>query len=319
MTIPPTPDGFIGSSETLKKVLELIAQVAATDSSVLLQGETGTGKEVVARILHEQSKRNRMPMIKVNCAALPANLVESELFGHEKGSFTGATEKRTGKFEQAHQGTLFLDEIGDMPLEMQVKILRAIQEREIEPIGSKTTIKTDVRIIAATNRNLETELMKGRFRSDLYYRLNVFPIEIPPLRDRKDDLPALVSHFLERHAQKNRRKIQTISAGVLKSLNDYDWPGNIRELEHVIERAVLMNNGDLISRVDLPDLKRVYHLRNEEKIKTIDEVERDHILFVLKRTKGKVRGKEGAAELLKIAPSTLQSKMKKLGIRKVAN
>ena len=319
MIIQPTPDGLIGSSEALKKVLELIGQVAATDSSVLLLGETGTGKEVVARILHEQSKRNRMPMIKVNCAALPANLVESELFGHEKGSFTGATEKRTGKFEQAHQGSLFLDEIGDMPLEMQVKILRAIQEKEIESIGSKKTIQTDVRIIAATNRNLETELMKGRFRSDLYYRLNVFPIEIPPLRDRKEDLPALVSYFLERHAQKNRRKMQTISAGVLKSLNDYDWPGNIRELEHVIERAILMNNGDLISRVDLPNLKQAYHLRNEEKIKTIDEVERDHILFVLKRTNGKVRGKEGAAELLKIAPSTLQSKMKKLGIRKVAN
>ena len=214
---------------------------------------------------------------------------------------------------------MFLDEIGDMPLEMQVKILRAIQEKEIESIGSKKTIQTDVRIIAATNRNLETELMKGRFRSDLYYRLNVFPIEIPPLRDRKEDLPALVSYFLERHAQKNRRKMQTISAGVLKSLNDYDWPGNIRELEHVIERAILMNNGDLISRVDLPNLKQAYHLRNEEKIKTIDEVERDHILFVLKRTNGKVRGKEGAAELLKIAPSTLQSKMKKLGIRKVAN
>ena len=319
MIIQPTPDGLIGSSEALKKVLDLIAQVAATDSSVLLQGETGTGKEVVARILHEQSKRNRMPMIKVNCAALPANLVESEFFGHEKGSFTGATDRRTGKFEQAHRGTLFLDEIGDMPLEMQVKILRAIQEREIEPIGSKKTIQTDVRIITATNRNLETELMKGRFRSDLYYRLNVFPIEIPPLRDRKEDLPALVSYFLERHAQKNRRKMQTISAGVLKSLNDYDWPGNIRELEHVIERAILMNNGDLISRVDLPDLRRAYQLRNEEKIKTIDEVERDHILFVLKRTNGKVRGKEGAAELLKIAPSTLQSKMKRLGIRKVAN
>lgn len=319
MIIQPTPNGLIGSSEALKKVLDLIGQVAATDSSVLLLGETGTGKEVVARILHEQSKRNRMPMIKVNCAALPANLVESELFGHEKGSFTGATEKRTGKFEQAHQGTLFLDEIGDMPLEMQVKILRAIQEKEIEPIGGKKTIQADVRIIAATNRHLETELMKGRFRSDLYYRLNVFPIEIPPLRDRKEDLPALVSYFLERHAQKNRRKMQTISAAVLKSLNDYDWPGNIRELEHVIERAILMNNGDLISRMDLPNLKQAYHLRNEEKIKTIDEVERDHILFVLKRTNGKVRGKEGAAELLKIAPSTLQSKMKKLGIRKVAN
>ncbi len=311
------PDGLTGTSDALEKVRELIARVAASDSSVLLLGETGTGKEVAARSIHGRSGRRAKPMVKVNCAALPGHLVESELFGHEKGSFTGAMEKRTGKFEQAHEGTLFLDEIGDMPLEMQVKLLRAIQEKEIVPIGSKTTIQTDVRIIAATNRNLEMELMKGRFRSDLYYRLNVFPIEMPPLRDRTEDIPLLVTYFLKRHAQKSGRKIQTLSAGAVKLLTGYDWPGNIRELEHVIERAILMNNGDLISRLDLPILKSAFILRGEERIKTIDEVERDHILFVLKRSNGKLRGKGGAAELLQIAPSTLQSKMKKLGIRKV--
>ena len=318
MTIQPQPDGLIGSSAALGKVLALIGQVASTDSSVLLLGETGTGKELVARAIHENSKRNMNPMIKVNCAALPGHLVESELFGHEKGSFTGATDKRIGKFEQAHQGSLFLDEIGDMPLDMQVKLLRAIQEKEIERIGSKSTIRTNVRIIAATNRNLGMEVLKGRFRSDLYYRINVFPIEMPPLRDRKEDLPLLVNHFLKRHADISGNKVFTISPGVLKSLINYNWPGNIRELEHLIERAVLMNTGNVITSISLPNMISADTWHDEEKIRTIDEVERDHILFVLKRAKGKLRGRNGAAELLKIAPSTLQSKMKKLGIRKVA-
>ncbi len=312
------PQELIGSSEALKKVLELIGKVAQSDSSVLLFGETGTGKELAARAIHQRSKRSMNSLLKVNCAALPAHLAESEFFGHEKGSFTGATDKRIGRFEQAHQGTLFLDEIGDMPLEMQSKLLRAIQEKEIERVGSIAVIKTDVRIIAATNRDLETELMKGRFRSDLYYRLNVFPIELPPLRNRKEDIPELVTHFLNRHAARSGKNRLTISPGVLNSMAGYDWPGNIRELEHVIERAILMNNGNQISSVQLPNQKSVESLRGSEKIKTIDEVEREHILFVLKRTNGKLRGKAGAAELLKIAPSTLQSKMKRLGIRKVA-
>lgn len=257
-------------------------------------------------------------MIKVNCAALPANLVESELFGHEKGSFTGATDRRIGKFEQSQNSTLFLDEIGDMPFEMQVKLLRAVQEKEIERIGSKSTLKTDVRIIAATNRNLEMEVVKGRFRSDLYYRLNVFPIEMPALRERKEDIPVLVTYFLEQHSGNRGNKTVSVSPGVLKSLMDYDWPGNIRELEHMIERAMLMNSGSVINKIVLPGLKITDALYSEGKIKTIDEMERDHILFVLRKTNGKVRGNGGAAELLKIAPSTLQSKMKKLGIRKVA-
>jgi len=312
------PRELIGSGEALLKVLELINRVAASDSSVLLSGETGTGKELVARAIHQNSKRSRYALVKVNCAALPANLIESEFFGHEKGSFTGAIDKHIGRFEQAHRGTLFLDEIGDMPLEIQAKLLRTIQEKEIERIGSKSVIKTDVRIIAATNRNLETELIKGRFRSDLYYRLNVFPIELPPLRDRKEDIPELVEHFLKLHAVRDGKEIQSISPAVLKTLMGYDWPGNIRELEHVMERAVLMNSGDQISSVYLPNQKSADSLRSGEKIKTIDEVDREHILFVLKRTNGKLRGAAGAAELLKIAPSTLQSKMKKLGIRKVA-
>jgi formate hydrogenlyase transcriptional activator len=318
LTIPPQSDGLIGSSGALGTVLELIKQVAATGSSVLLLGETGTGKELVARAIHKRSKRSAKQMIKVNCAALPASLVESELFGHEKGSFTGATDRRIGKFEQSQNSTLFLDEIGDMPIEMQVKLLRAVQEKEIERIGSKSTLKTDVRIIAATNRNLEMEVIKGRFRSDLYYRLNVFPIEMPALRDRKEDIPILITYFLEQHSGNRGNNMVSVSPGVLKSLMDYDWPGNIRELEHVIERAMLMNSGSVINKIVLPGPKITDALYNEGKIKTIDEVERDHILFVLRKTNGKVRGNGGAAELLKIAPSTLQSKMKKLGIRKVA-
>jgi formate hydrogenlyase transcriptional activator len=309
---------LIGSSEALGKVLQLVGQVAASDSSVLLLGETGTGKELIASMIHERSKRSAQPMIKVNCAALPVHLVESELFGHEKGSFTGAADRRIGKFEQAHKGTLFFDEIGDMPLALQVKLLRVIQEKEIERIGGKSVIKADVRIIAATNRNLENELTKGRFRSDLFYRLNVFPIEMPALRERKEDIPLLVAYFLERHSAHHNNKRIRVSPGVLKSLINYDWPGNIRELEHIIERAILMSNGNEINKIVLPGLKITNTLHSEGKIKTIDEVERDHILFVLKKVNGKVRGNGGAAELLKIAPSTLQSKMKKLGIRRVA-
>jgi transcriptional regulator with GAF, ATPase, and Fis domain len=314
MGIVPQTDGFIGSGETFKKLLLLIDQVAVSNSTVLLSGETGTGKELVAGIIHERSRRREMPMIKVNCAALPAFLVESELFGHERGSFTGATDKRIGKFEQAHKGTLFLDEIGDMPMEMQVKLLRAIQEKEIERIGSKTIIKTDVRIIAATNRHLESEVIKGRFRDDLYYRLNVFPMLIAPLRERREDIPLLVNYFLKKHSIHH---VKSVSPSVLNSLSEYDWPGNIRELEHMIERAVLTNSGNIIDKLNLPGIKITDTLHPEGTIKTIDEVERDHILFVLKKSKGKVRGYGGAAELLKIPPSTLQSKMKKLGIRKV--
>ncbi len=314
MGTEPHTGGFIGSGETFKNLLLLIDQVAASNSTVLISGETGTGKELVAKIIHEHSRRKEMPMIKVNCAALPAFLVESELFGHERGSFTGATDKRIGKFEQAHQGTLFLDEIGDMPMEMQVKLLRAIQEKEIERIGSKTIIKTDVRIIAATNRNLETEVMKGRFRDDLYYRLNVFPMLIAPLRERREDIPLLVNYFLKKHSIHH---VKSVSPSVLNSLSVYDWPGNIRELEHLIERAVLTNSGNIIDKLILPGINITDTLHPEGTIKTIDEVERNHILFVLKKSKGKVRGHGGAAELLKIPPSTLQSKMKKLGIRKV--
>jgi transcriptional regulator with GAF, ATPase, and Fis domain len=285
---------------------------------VLILGETGTGKELVARAIHNASPRKDKFMIKVNCAALPANLVESELFGHEKGSFTGAVERRIGKFELANDSTLFLDEIGEMPLELQVKLLRAIQEREIERVGGKSVIKTNVRIIAATNRNLRKEVEAGKFRSDLFYRLNVFPIHLPPLRDRKEDLPMLASHFISQQTQRSGKKIANISQRALETLMRYDWPGNVRELEHLIERSVLMTTGPTIKEIPLPtDLDTGFlDLGQGSTLKTLDELERDHILVVLKKCGHKIGGPGGAAELLRLPATTLHSKIKKLGIKK---
>jgi transcriptional regulator with GAF, ATPase, and Fis domain len=309
---------IIGSSDAWKNVFELVSHVAASDCTVLLYGETGTGKELVARSLHEASPRHNKHMVKVNCATLPANLIESELFGHEKGSFTGATERRIGKFEMAHRSTLFLDEIGELPLDLQVKLLRAIQEKEIERLGGNTSIKTDVRIIAATNRNLQNEIEAGRFRMDLYYRLNVFPITLPPLRERKEDIPSLVTHFMKEASTRCRKNVTGITQKALEQLIAYEWPGNVRELEHMIERAVLLTNGSSIKEVSLPvNNKKYLNKIRQRDIPTLQEVEREHVLYVLKQTNGKIHGPGGAAEVLKIPATTLASKIKKLGIQKM--
>jgi len=310
---------IVGRSPELQQILRLIARVAPTDSTVLILGETGTGKELVAKAIHEHSSRKTKPMIKVNCAALPVNLIESELFGHERGSFTGATERRIGKFELAHQGTLFLDEIGEMPLELQVKLLRALQEREIERIGGRTTIKVDTRIIAATNRELEREVEEGRFRADLYYRLNIFPIALPSLRNRRDDIPLLAMHFIQKHSKKTGRSISSMSNNVLEQIINYEWPGNIRELEHVIERSLLLSDDDILQQVYLPERRQRSVAKRPEKeaaVKTMEENERDHILSMLRYCKGRVSGYKGAAKCLGIPPSTLSSKLKRLGIQK---
>ncbi len=262
-------------------------------------------------------------MVKINCAALPPNLIESELFGHERGSFTGAIDRRIGKFELANNGSLFLDEIGEMPLELQSKLLRALQEKEIERIGGKATIKTDVRIIAATNRDLVKQMEEGQFRTDLYYRLNIFPITLPPLRDRREDIPLLAAHFVHRFSKKAGKVINNISSKALQQLMNYSWPGNIRELEHVLERSILMASGDTVKEIYLPMKKAVTDavpLESEAfKIQTIKEHEKEYILKVLKYVKGRITGRDGAAELLGVPPSTLNSRIKKLGIRKEYN
>jgi len=314
---------IIGQSSELRQTLQLMKRVAPTNTTVLILGETGTGKELVARAIHNISSRRAKPMIKVNCAALPANLIESELFGHERGSFTGAIDRRIGKFEQAHQSTLFLDEIGEMPLELQVKLLRALQEKEIERIGGRTTIGVDVRIIAATNRDLEKEVEAGRFRADLFYRLNIFPIHLPALRNRREDIPLLTAHFVQKLSKKIGRTIAAVSRYALEQIKNHDWPGNIRELEHVIERSILMADDNILTQIYLP----VNSLRSPHQselastsalghIKTMTEAERDYILTILKGCNWKIHGRGGAAEVLDIHPSTLKSRMTKLGIGK---
>lgn len=318
--IPVTDAGIIGESIPIKKVFRLIRQVAPSDSTVLLLGETGTGKELIARAIHDQSARKNRPMIKVNCAALPANLIESELFGHERGSFTGAIEKRIGKFEQANQSTLFLDEIGEMPLELQVKLLRVLQEKEIERVGGRQVIRTDVRIIAATNRDLGKEMAEGRFRSDLYYRLDIFPIHLPALRERKEDIPLLAAYFIDLYSKKTGRRIEALGSNVLQDLMSYHWPGNIRELEHLLERCILQADGDTIRQIDLPKSPPAPDDHpaaiGPAELKTLEENEREYILTVTRHCKGRIAGPAGAAELLGVHPSTLNSRMKKLGIKK---
>jgi formate hydrogenlyase transcriptional activator len=306
---------IIGESPAIRKIFSLLNLVAPADSTVLLLGETGTGKELIARAIHNGSPRHAKSMIRVNCAALPANLIESELFGHERGSFTGAVERRIGKFELAGGGTLFLDEIGEMPLESQVKLLRALQEKEIERVGGRTTIKVNARIIAATNLDLEKEVAEGRFRSDLYYRLNIFPVRLPALRERKEDIPLLASHFISRFAKKSGRTIETLMDSILQDLMRYDWPGNIRELEHLIERSILLTPGTRISHIELPCPGRISVSGPAPvPLKTIDENERDHILAIIKYCRGRASGSGGAAEILGVPNSTLHSKMKRLGI-----
>jgi formate hydrogenlyase transcriptional activator len=310
---------MVGESPSIRQIFRLIGQVASVDSTVLILGKTGTGKELVARAIHNNSPRKSRVMVKVNCAALPAHLIESELFGHERGSFTGATEKRVGKFELANGGTLFLDEIGEMPPDLQVKLLRALQEREIERIGGKAPIKLDVRVVAATNRDLEKEVAEGRFRSDLFYRVNIFPIILPELKERKEDIPLLVSHFIHRLAGKTGRKIKGISDGALQDMLLYDWPGNIRELEHLIERSILLSDGDILKKIQLPSPKSVTPVPAAKKefiIKRMEENEREYIVNMLQYCQGRVGGSQGAAELMGIPCSTLFSKMKKLGVQR---
>jgi len=311
-------DEMIGQNPKFSEVCKNIGLVANTDSTVLILGETGTGKELVARAIHNNSPRKNKPLIKLNCAALPANLIESELFGHERGAFTGAFEKRIGKFELANGSTLFLDEVGELPLELQAKLLRALQEKEIERLGSNKTIKVDVRIIAATNRELEKEVQSGRFRQDLYYRLHIFPIILPPLKERKEDIPLLAAHFLERYTKKIGKKIVGFSTKAMQDMMSYNWPGNIRELEHVIERCVILGNNKLIQEMNLPEVgkRKTTKSAYDFLIKTWEEQERDYILEILKITNGKVKGIGSASELLQLPATTLQSKMDKLGIKR---
>jgi len=311
-------EGIIGSSPALLEVIEQLKIVAPTSTSVLIMGESGTGKEKVAQAVHQLSPRRMKPFVIVNCAALPLSLIESELFGHEKGAFTGAGEKRIGKFEQADGGTIFLDEIGELPMESQVKLLRVLQEREIERVGGNQRKKIDVRIIAATNRIMEKEVAEGRFRLDLYYRLNVFPLELPPLRDRRNDIPELVQFFVDEYSAIINKSVRSVSDLVMKQLVGYSWPGNIRELSHVMERSVLLAKSDVITDVTLPKNRNVEQDEEENRhyVKSFEENERDHILAVLKRCLGRVAGEGGAAELLRVPPTTLTSKIKRLGIKR---
>jgi DNA-binding NtrC family response regulator len=306
-------DKIIGQSDGLKYVLYKVEQIAGSDTTVLVLGETGTGKELVARAIHDLSLRKSRALVKVNCAALPTNLIESELFGHEKGAFTGSHSRRLGRFEVANGATLFLDEIGELPLELQSKLLRVLQDGEFERLGSSHTVKVDVRIVAATNRNLEEEVRMGRFREDLLYRLNIFPITMPPLRDRMEDIPLLVDFYVNKISKRMGKAIELISAGVMSSLQNYHWPGNVRELENVIERAVINSSGPKLRLVD--ELKKPFRGVSISR-KTLDAVERDYILQTLEQTHWKVGGKNSAAEILGLDRSTLRARMRKLDIQK---
>ncbi|MGC1968643.1 MAG: sigma 54-interacting transcriptional regulator [Candidatus Acidiferrales bacterium] len=305
---------IIGQSSALRRVLQMVEQVAPGDSTVLLLGETGTGKELIARAIHNCSRRKDQSFVKLNCAAIPSGLLESELFGHERGAFTGAITQKVGRIELADQGSLFLDEIGDIPLELQPKLLRVLQEREFERLGSTRTRRVDVRVVAATHRDLEGMILEKEFRSDLYYRLNVVPIFLPPLRKRPEDIPLLVQHFVQRVARKAGKTINMISSDTMESLQRYPWPGNIRELENVIERAVILSSGPVL-RIAHQDLSsRIAPGQNPDRAQTLEEVERNHILTTLKETRWILSGPGGAAARLGLNRSTLYFRMKKLGI-----
>jgi len=325
----------VGSSRALRAVLDQVARVALSDTTVLINGETGTGKELIARAVHDASPRRERPLVKLNCAAISAGLVESELFGHVKGAFTGATDKNVGRFQLADGGTLFLDEIGELPLETQVKLLRVLQEHEFEPVGSAKTQQVDVRVIAATNRRLEDEVARGKFRSDLYYRLNVFPVEVPPLRARREDIPELAAHFVERFSRRLGRSTRPLAREAVAQLMAHEWPGNVRELQNTIERALIISAGDEIT-IDWPLASTRYssidgaqaHGTNSNAVNgapvappapdavTLVEVERQHIVSMLKRTGGVIEGPKGAAKMLDMKPSTMRYRIRKLGIRK---
>jgi formate hydrogenlyase transcriptional activator len=304
-------ENIIGQSDGLKYVLYRAERVAPANTTVLILGETGTGKELIASAIHKMSPRKDRKLITVNCAALPANLIESELFGREKGAFTGADARREGRFEVANGSTLCLDEIGELPLELQGKLLRVIQHNEFERLGSSRVVKVDVRIIATTNRNLEEDVRQGRFRQDLYYRLNVFPITVPPLRQRKDDIPLLVQSFMERYASKLGKQITSIHKEMMKALQDYAWPGNIRELESIVERAVILCPGTVLHLIDKLEISSALI---SSVVRTLAEIERNHILKILSETGWRIEGNQGAAAILGIRPSTLRARMPKLGI-----
>jgi DNA-binding NtrC family response regulator len=305
---------IVGTSAALTAALKQVEVVAPTESTVLILGETGTGKELIARAIHTASSRSRRPFVKLNCAAIPTGLLESELFGHEKGAFTGAIAQRIGRFELADGGTVFLDEVGDIPIELQPKLLRVLQEREFERLGSTRTLRTDARLIAATNRELRKMVEQRKFREDLFYRLNVFPINVPALRERSEDIPLLVNHFVQRFARRMNRTIETIPAETMAALTRYPWPGNIRELQNLIERAVILSHGPVL-QIPLRDLDNRIALRRDNGTdQTLEEAQRAHILAILNETRWVLGGARGAAARLGINRSTLQFRLKKLGI-----
>jgi formate hydrogenlyase transcriptional activator len=303
---------FVGRSAPVRSLLRKLETVAATDTTVLLLGETGTGKELLARFVHARSPRRDRPLVRVNCGAIAPGLVESELFGHERGAFTGAVERRLGRFEIAHGGTLFLDEIGELPLDVQVKLLAVLQERELERVGGGVPIRTDVRIIAATNRDLEADVAAGRFRADLFYRLSVLPLRVPPLRERPEDVPLLVDHFLAAFRRKLGKPLRGVAPETLERLRRYSWPGNVRELENVLERACVLARGQVVELVET--LRTEPLARDQAPLRTLEEVEAEHILRVLGSTRGVIQGPRGAARVLGLHPNTLRSRMERLGL-----
>jgi formate hydrogenlyase transcriptional activator len=305
---------MIGSSRAFRAVWNLVQLVARTDSAVLIHGETGTGKELIAKAIHEESLRRRGPLVRVNCAAIPAGLLESELFGHERGAFTGALTQTTGRFQLAHTGTLFLDEIGDLPLELQPKLLRVLQEQEFERVGSTHTTRVDVRVVAATNQNLVQMVRERRFRADLFYRLNVFPIDLPPLRARTEDIQPLAEHFVRKFALRMNREVCEVTKEAIEVLQQYDWPGNVRELQNVIERAVILSPGAEL-RLPAVEVKPLTASDPPSQIRTLAEAERLHILQALRQVNWVIAGRNGAASRLGLARTTLIYRMRKLGIK----
>ena len=308
--------GMIGESEALKEVLRQVEMVAKTDTTVLIRGETGTGKELIACAIHDLSMRKDRSLIKVDCPAIPSGLIESELFGHEKGAFTGAISRKIGKFELANGGTIFLDELGDMPIESQAKLLRVLQEKEFKRVGGAETCKVDVRVIAATNRDLEAAVKEGRFRADLFYRLSVFPITLPPLRERREDIPLLINYFVKKYASKLDKDIKSINRRTMERLQNYYWPGNLRELISVIERAVILSTSDTL-KINETFIESSLHVSTtNDSISSLEDMQREHIIKALNQTGWQIHGDKGAAKILGLNPSTLRTRMVKLGIKK---
>jgi formate hydrogenlyase transcriptional activator len=312
-TDAPLFEGIVGRSSALQRVLRQVEVVAPTDSGVLIQGETGTGKELVAQAIHNRSARRDRPFIKVNCAAIPSGLLESELFGHEKGAFTGAIMRKPGRFELADKGTLFLDEVGDIPLDLQAKLLRVLQEHEFERLGSTRTQQVDVRVIAATHRDLKKMVEEGTFRSDLYYRLHVFPLTVPPLRDRREDIPLIVRHFVDKYAKRLNRQVDTIPARTMEAVVSYPWPGNVRELQNFVERAVILSPGTSL-RAPLEELRQESTQTAQTNLSTLEEMEREHVLRALRESNWVTGGPKGAAVRLGMKRTTLAYRIRKLGI-----